>query len=98
MAVTVGAMAKRSVSVQPSAAEEMRDAVAAMPVSPAMLGGARVIRPETGWFASPAVRRAEAEHALLASRMTNVSKSMHARAAKLKREAAADRARRASGQ
>jgi hypothetical protein len=73
-----------------AAGEEMRDAVAA-PISPAMLGGARVIRPETGYFASPAGRRAEAESALLSSRLTKVSQAMRARAAKLRAEGASAR-------
>lgn len=67
--------------------DEMRDAVAAPVVSPAMLGGARVVQPETGYFASPSSRRAEAERAMIASRKP-VSKAAAARAAKLRRERA----------
>lgn len=94
LALTVGTMARRSAVVPASAPEDMRDAVAspAVPVSPAMLGGARVAQPQTGYFASPAGRRAEAERALMSSRMTKVSKAMRARAAKLRREAAEERA------
>lgn len=91
LALSVGVLARRSVQAPAPAAEEMRDAVAA-PISPALLGGVRVAQPNTGYFARPAERRAEAERALLASRMTKVSKAMHARAAKLRREAAAERA------
>ncbi len=94
LALTVGTLARRSATVSSVASEDLRDAVAspAMPVSPAMLGGARVVQPDAGYFASPAGRRAEAERALMSSRMTKVSKAMRARAAKLRREAAEERA------
>ncbi|MDD5303602.1 MAG: hypothetical protein PHS14_10890 [Elusimicrobia bacterium] len=97
LALSVGLMARSSVKTPGIPAEEMRDAVAA-PVSPAMLGGARVVQPNTGYFASPAGRRAEAERALMSSRMTKVSKAMQARAAKLRREAARERALAVSAQ
>lgn len=83
LALTVGVMVSRRAAPPKLEVEEMRDAVAA-PMSPAMLGGVRVIRPELGYFASPAVRRAEAERALLSSRMSHVSRAMHARAARLR--------------
>lgn len=101
LALTVGVMARRSVNSPKIAEEPMRDAVAAPvapPVSPAMLGGARVIQPDAGYFASPAGRRAEAEKALLASRMMKVSKAMRERAAQLRREAARERALAVSAQ
>jgi len=66
LALTVGAMVKKSVKAPAPAFEEMRDAVAA-PVTPALLG-ARVVETNAGYFASPAGRRAEAERALLSSR------------------------------
>jgi hypothetical protein len=97
LAFSVGAMARRSADAPKAAPDEMRDAVAA-PISPAMLGAARAAQPNIGYFAGPSGRRAEAEHALLSSRMTKVSKAMHARAAKLRREAAAERALAVSGQ
>ncbi|MCM2305782.1 MAG: hypothetical protein NDJ72_13860 [Elusimicrobia bacterium] len=90
LALTVGALARRSTQA-PAAPEEMRDAVAA-PISPAALGGARVVAPDKGWFASPAGRRAEAERALTASRPEKGSKAARSRAARLRREAARERA------
>jgi len=90
LALAVAIVARRSVEA-PLAGEELRDAVAAPVIpAPAMLGGVRV-QPNT-YFATPAERRAEAERALMSSRLTKVSKAMHARAAKLRREAAAERA------
>ena len=86
LCLTIVVMASRPVKVPGVSADEMRDAVAA-PVSPAMLGGARVVRPETGYFASPAGRRAEAERAMIAPRRP-ISKTAAARAAKLRRERA----------
>jgi hypothetical protein len=97
LALGVGAMARRSADAPKAAPEEMRDAVAA-PISPVMLGAARAAQPNTGYFDGPSGRRAEAENALLSSRMTKVSKAMHARAAKLRREAAAERALAVSAQ
>lgn len=91
LALTVGVMARRTANPPVLAAEELRDAVAA-PVSPAVLGGARVVQPNTSYFASPAGRRAEAEAALLASRPAKSSKSTAARAARLRRQAARERA------
>lgn len=89
LAITVGAMARRSIEVPKSSTEEMRDAVAS-PVSPALLGGARVVQPNAGYFASPAERRAEAERAL-SPRAMKGSKAMRVRAAK-RRLAARERA------
>lgn len=86
LALTVGVFARRGRAVQ-GPPEEMRDAVMA-PVSPMMAGGARVIQPSPGYFASPAFRRAEAEKALLSSRLTHVARAADARAAALRREAA----------
>jgi len=83
LALTVGVLARRA----PAVPEDMHDAVAAPPVTPAMLGGARVLQPSAGYFASPAGRRAEAERALMSSRLTKVSKAAKARAAMLRREA-----------
>lgn len=91
LALSVGAMARWSVRTPGAAPEEMRDAVA-MPISPALLGAARAAQPNTGYFASPAGRRAEAERMLMSSRLTKVSAAMRARAAKLRREAARERA------
>ncbi len=81
MALTVGVVARRSVRAPTAISEELRDAVAA-PISPALLGGARVMRTDEGYFASPAGRRAEAERALLSSRRAKISKAMRARVAK----------------
>ena len=83
LALTVGVMARRTAKPP----EEFRDAVAA-PVSPALLGGARVVQPNTGYFASPAGRRAEAEMLLTSSYAAKSSKAARARAARLRREAA----------
>lgn len=94
LALTVGALARRSA---PKAPEDMRDAVAA-PVSPAALGGARVVAPDKGWFASPAGRRAEAERALMSTRTAKASKATRARAEKLRRDAARERALAVSAQ
>lgn len=95
LALTVGALARRSA---PKSPEVLRDAVAA-PVSPAALGGARVIAPERGWFASPAGRRVEAERALLSSRAAEKStKASRARAERLRRRAARERALAVSAQ
>jgi hypothetical protein len=87
LCLTVAVMASRPVKAPMIAGDEMRDAVAA-PVSPAMLGGARVVRPETGYFASPAGRRAEAEREMLTTRRPKPSKATAARAAKIRRERA----------
>ena len=99
LALTIGVMARRSVNIPAAASpEELRDAVAS-PISPALLGAARVMRePNAGYFASPADRRAEAEKALLSSRLTKVSRSMQARAARLRVEAARERALSVSAQ
>lgn len=88
LAATMGVMVHRSA---PKAPEELRDAVAA-PISPAALGGARVVSPDAGWFASPAGRRAEAERALMATRTPKASRSARARAERLRRQAARERA------
>lgn len=95
LALTVGVLSRRAAAPVP---EDLRDAVAAPPVTPAMLGGARVIQPNAGYFASPAGRRAEAERALMSSRLTTVSKAARARAAKLRREVARDAAQSVSAQ
>lgn len=86
LALSVGVLAKTS--ARSPKADEMRDAVASpvSPMSPAMLGGARVISENQGYFASPSNRRAEAEKTLMSSRLDKVSKAMYARAAKLRRE------------
>ena len=97
LALSVGARARRSADAPKAAPDEMRDSVAA-PISPVLLGAARAAQPNTGYFAGPSERRAEAERSLLSSRMTKVSKAMHARAAKLRREAAAERALAVSAQ
>ncbi|MBI2385483.1 MAG: hypothetical protein HYV14_05645 [Elusimicrobia bacterium] len=89
LALTVGAMARRA--TQPKVSEELHDAVVS-PVAPAALGGARVVSPNAGWFASPAGRRAEAERALMASRPEKRSKAARARAKRLRRQAARERA------
>ncbi len=89
LALGIGVIARQPVKTP--AAEEMRDAVAA-PISPAMLGAARASQPNTSYFAGPAGRRAEAEQALMSSRLTKVSKAMQAHAQKLRREAARERA------
>ena len=86
LCITIAVMASRPGKVSVIPADDLRDAVAA-PVSPAMLGGARVVRPETGYFASPAGRRAEAERAMISSRKP-LSKVAAARAARLRRERA----------
>jgi len=91
LALGVGAMARYSVKAPVLASEDLRDAVAA-PISPAMLGAARAAQPNTSYFAGPAGRRAEAEQALMSSRLTKVSRAMQAHAEKLRREAARERA------
>jgi len=95
LALTVGVMASRTAKA-PSMGEDMRDAVAS-PVSPAVLGGARVVQPNAGYFASPAVRRAEAEAQLFSSRPPS-SRAARLRAAKLRRDAARERALAVSAQ
>lgn len=91
LALTMGFMI-RAGSPKP-APEELRDAVAAVPVSPALMGAARVVQPNAAsYFASPSARRAEAEKALMASRLNKVSRAMSARAAELRRRAARERA------
>lgn len=77
LALAVGLLARSSVKAPRVAAEEMRDAVAA-PISPALLGGARVARPDAGWFASPAGRRAEAERALMSSKLRRAARAVSA--------------------
>jgi hypothetical protein len=93
LALTMGALARRS-APKP---EDMRDAVAT-PVSPAALGGVRVVSPDKSWFASPAGRRAEAERALMATRGAKPTKRSRARAERLRREAARERALAVSAQ
>lgn len=88
LSLSVGVMARRATRTSPP--EDLKDAVAA-PVSPALPGGLRVAQPSS-YFASPTERRAEAERALLSSRLTKVSRAMKTHAAKLRREAAAERA------
>lgn len=95
--LALGVIASRPAKAPVVGSEELRDAVAA-PVSPALLGGARVIQPNAGYFASPAGRRAEAERALLSSRAAKVSKATRARAAKLRRQAERERALAVSAQ
>lgn len=90
LALALGALARRA-AAPPAPSEDMRDAVAA-PMAPAALGGARVIRPDAGWFASPAGRRAEAERALASSNRGKSSGRARVRAARLRREAARERA------
>ncbi len=97
MALAVGFMARQTTLRTELESEPMRDAVAA-PISPAMLGVARAIRPEPGYFASPAVARADAEREMTASRLTKMSKAMYAHAAKLRREAERERALSVSAQ
>lgn len=97
LSLSIGVMARRATTRAPQpASEELKDAVAA-PVSPALPGGVRVAQP-TPYFASPSESRAEAERALMSSRLTKVSKAMRARAAKLRREAKAERALAVSAQ
>ncbi len=84
----MGVMIQRST---PKAPEGLRDAVAA-PISPAALGGARIVSPDAGWFAGPAGRRAEAERALMATRAPKASRSARVRAERLRRRAARERA------
>ena len=84
LALTVGVLSRRGAVAPP---EDMRDAVASPATPPALLVGGRVVQPNAGVFASPAGRRAEAERALVSSRMMKVSRAAHARAAKLRREA-----------
>jgi hypothetical protein len=93
LALTIGALALRSTPASPG---EMRDAVAA-PITPAALGGARAIS-DAGWFAGPAERRAEAERALTSRRTAKVSRTTRARAERLRREAARERALAVSAQ
>lgn len=98
LAVTVGVMARTTTS-RLQAPEELRDAVAAVPVSPALMGAARIAQPQTAsYFASPAGRRAEAEKLLMSSRLNKVSRAMSARAAELRRQAARERAMSTSAQ
>lgn len=87
LAATLGVMVHRST---PKAPEALRDAVVA-PVSPAALGGARVVSQDARWFAGPAGRRAEAERALMATRSPKVPRSVRARAERLRRQAARER-------
>lgn len=89
LSLSVGVMARRATRAR-HPAEDLKDAVAA-PMPAALPGGVRMAQPSP-YFASPAESRAEAERALLSSRLTKVSKAMHSRAAKLRREAAAERA------
>ena len=79
LVLTVGVWARRGPAR--GVPEDLRDAVA-VPVSPALLGGARVIQPNAGYFASPAGRRAEAERALISTRRTKISRTTRARATK----------------
>ncbi|UPT73979.1 MAG: hypothetical protein M0D55_19460 [Elusimicrobiota bacterium] len=91
LALTLGVMVKTTGPAKPS--EDLRDAVASVPMSPAIMGAARVAQPSSAsYFASPATRRAEAEKALMSSRMTKVSRAMSRRAAELRRQAARERA------
>ncbi len=89
LALTVGVMARRSVDVPKLADEELHDAVAA-PMAPVVMGAVRVVQPNTSYFASPSGRRAEAEAALMSSRAPKSAKATAARAARLRRRAAAD--------
>lgn len=75
VALTVGVLARRA--APPS--EDMRDAVAEP---------ASAVSSEQGWFASPSVRRAEAERALTASREAKIAAASKARRARLRRDAA----------
>jgi len=97
LALTVGVMASRTAKAPMIASEELRDAVAS-PASPALLGAARVAQPTQSYFARPSMRRAEAERALLSSRRPKPSKATAARAAKLRRLAARERALAVSAQ
>lgn len=98
LALTVGIMASRTAKAPVIADEEMRDAVASpvAPVSPALLVGARAAQTNAGYFASPAVRRAEAEAQFLPRPRS--SRAALARAARLRREAARERALAVSAQ
>ncbi len=84
LALTLGVISRRPTRYPQPVADEMRDAVAA-PISPALLGGARMIPMNAGYFASPIGRRAEAENVLISSRKTKASKLLRARAAARKR-------------
>lgn len=95
LALTIGIMASRTAKAPVIGGEEMRDAVAS-PVSPALLVGARAAQTNAGYFASPAVRRAAAEAQFLPRPRT--SRAALARAAKLRREAARERALAVSAQ
>lgn len=95
LSLSVGFMAYRATKVSPPA-EDLKDAVAA-PMTAALPGGLRMAQPSP-YFASPAESRAQAERALLSSRLTKVSRAMRGRAAKLRREAAAERALAVSAQ
>ncbi len=94
MALTVGIMASRTAKAPVIGAEEFRDAVAS-PVAPVLVG-ARAVQTNAGYFASPAVRRAEAEAQFLPRPRS--SRAALARAAELRREAARERALAVSAQ
>lgn len=97
LALTVGVMASRTAKAPVIGAEEFRDAVASpvSPVSPA-LAGARAAQTNAGYFASPATRRAEAEAQFLPRPRS--SRAALARASRLRREAARERALAVSAQ
>ncbi len=69
LALTIGVMVKRPAKTAMEMPDDIHDAVAS-PVSPTMLGGARVAQPDAGYgyFARPSARRAEAEAALTSSK------------------------------
>lgn len=84
LALTVGVFARRGRAVQ-GPPEDMHDAVMAAPVTPAMAGGIRVVQNNQGYFASPGLRRADAEKQLLSSRLEHVARAANGRAAALRR-------------
>ena len=93
LALTFGVMIRAADRAPKAVPEDLRDAVAAAPLSPAALGGVRVVQPQNAsYFAMPAARRADAEKTLMSSRLKKVSGAMSARAAELRRQAARERA------
>lgn len=92
LALSVGVMIRASDRAPKSVPDDLRDAVASVPMSPAALGGARVVQPQNSYFAMPAARRADAEKQLASRRPKKASGAMSARAAELRRQAARERA------
>lgn len=93
-ALAAGAAGRKRLLADPSEApivgtgEEMRDAVASLPpvVPPAVVAPSRV-----AVWASPALRRREAEKILLSRRLSRVSRAMDEKSAELSRRAGAVR-------